>query len=195
MKQRCINFVTSNAAKATMLGQLLEPFGFEVLQLDTSLIEPQANTVEAVAINKAEQALKLAQTAVVVEDSGFYIDELSGFPSAYTRYALETIGVGGLLRLAQGLTTRSCRFVSTMVYMTPDGTAQVFNDARGAGVLAQSVDETPCPEAWSDLWRIVIPDGQDKPLTALTADERKQVIKQWQAQSVYGQFANWLSTQ
>lgn len=176
-----------------MMQHLLAPLNLELRQYNASLIEPQADSVEEVALSKAEQALNLVHEPVIVEDSGFYIDDLAGFPGAYTRYVLETVGVAGLLRLASGLPTRRCRFVSVLVCVTPDGVRQVFSDSRSAGVLASTIDTTPCPEAWSDLWRIVIPDGWDKPLTALTPDERKMLIKSWQSQSVYRQFADWVS--
>jgi XTP/dITP diphosphohydrolase len=195
MKNEDINFVTSNLSKVTVMRQLLAPYSLEVRQYNAALIEPQANSVQEVATSKAEQALKLVHGPVVVEDSGFYIDELSGFPGAYTRYVLETIGTEGLLRLARGLPSRTCRFVSVLIYMTPAGVRQVFSDSRGAGLLAHENDPTPCPEAWSDLWAIVIPDGWDKTLTALTADERQTLLRAWQAQSVYVQFANWISRQ
>jgi XTP/dITP diphosphohydrolase len=172
---------------------LVANFGFEIVPLELPLVEPQADSIEAVAESKAAQAVRLANQPVMVEDSGFYIDELRGFPGAYTRYVLDTIGAAGLLRLAAPLHSRACRFISALSYLTPAGLSKTFVDQTGTGHLDTEIDQTSCPEAWSDLWRIFIPEKLSKPLSALTPDERAALMRTWQDESVYIQFANWLS--
>ena len=164
---------------------------FEVRQITLPLVEPQASTVQEVALAKAEQAFRQLNEPVVVEDSGFFIDSLAGFPGPYARYVIETIGAEGILRLAQPLPKRSCRFVNALVYMDAVDHQQVFLD-EGEGVLADVVDPTPSTDAWSDLWRIFIPPGQGKALVALTEAERIQLWQEWQRHSVYIQLADWL---
>lgn len=188
-----IHFVTSNQNKLQAMQQLLS--GFDITQIEIPLVEPQAGSVEAVAESKAAQAVSHLQQPIIVEDSGFCIPSLSGFPGAYTRYVLDTLGAAGLLRLAAPLETRACHFVSALTYATPDGFSRTFVDNTGAGTLAREIDQTPCPEAWSDLWRIFIPAGHTRPLSALTPDERLTLMRGWQAGSVYVQFANWLQNQ
>ncbi len=190
-----IIFATTNIGKATALKTLTEPYGIEVLQVEVELVEPQADSVVEVAQNKAIQAVKLLGKPVVVEDSGFAIDALNGFPGAYIKYALATIGAEGLLRLAAPFPSASCRFISVMCYAAPDGRQQTFVDTSAVGNLASVVDPAPAPNAWSELWRIFIPSGYDKPLSAFTSDERKALMQVWQNGSVYGQFVRWLASE
>jgi non-canonical purine NTP pyrophosphatase (RdgB/HAM1 family) len=187
-----INFVTGNKDKLASMKEHIVEFGFDALQAALPLIEPQASSIEAVALSKAVQAFKVLQEPVVVEDSGFCIDGLSGFPGPYTKYVLDTIGAAGLLRLAEPLASKTCKFVSVLTYIDLEGEPHTFVD-QGMGTLAMEVDTTSSEQIWSDLWRIFIPDGKSKAFTALTLNEQTNLWKKWQANSVYTQFAEWLS--
>ncbi|MBA3867727.1 MAG: non-canonical purine NTP pyrophosphatase [Anaerolineae bacterium] len=190
-----IIFATTNVGKASALKTLAAAHGIKVQQVEVDLVEPQADSVLEVAQNKAVQAVKLLGEPVVVEDSGFAIDVLNGFPGAYIKYALATIGAEGLLRLTASYSSASCRFVSAMCYASPDGTQHTFVDNSAVGRLAAQIDPSPAPNAWSELWRIFIPDGYNKTLSALRADELNTLMGNWQAQSVYGQFVRWLENE
>jgi non-canonical purine NTP pyrophosphatase (RdgB/HAM1 family) len=186
-----ITFVTSNSNKVRAVLEHTEPFGVNVVHKMLPLVEPQADTIEEVALSKAKQAYQQCAAPVLVEDGGFCIDELSGFPGPYTKYVLQTIGVGGLLRLTHDLPLRTCQFRSVMVYIDEHEQAHTFVDDRGVGVLAMEIDTTPCPEAWSELWRIFIAEGATKPMTALSPGERGGLFLKWQSASVYTRFGAW----
>lgn len=191
-----IRFVTGNRGKAKVLSEQLAEIGLEVERVDLPLVEPQADSVEAVARAKGQQAFSAIGAIggpLVVEDSGFCVDALRGFPGPCTKYTLETVGAEGLLRLAAPLSDRSCRFVAALVYVDAAGVAQVFTDDRGVGTLARESDPTPCDDAWSDLWRVFIPAGESRPLSALPAAEREALWALWRSHSVYAQLAAWLS--
>lgn len=190
-----ITLVTGNPNKARALAEHTERFGVQVVAQALPLVEPQADSVEAVALSKARQAYALIGHAVIVEDSGFCIDGLNGFPGAYTKYVLQTIGVRGLLALAALLEARTCRFKSALVYVDERGAAHQFVDDGGTGGLADSIDNTPCPDAWSDLWRIFVPGGASQPLTAMSQAERSRFLVDWQQNSVYTRFGQWFSQQ
>lgn len=192
---RNIIFATTNIGKASALKTLLAAHGIEVHQVEVDLVEPQADSVVEVAQNKVKQAVKLLGKPVVVEDSGFAIEALNGFPGVYIKYALATIGMEGLLRLAAPFPTRSCCFVSAICYATPEGIQHTFVDNSAIGTLASAVDPTPAKNSWSELWRVFIPDGYDETLSRFTADEQAALMQRWQVGSVYGQFARWLANE
>jgi len=187
-----IIFATTNIGKASALKLMLAAYDIEVQQIEVDLVEPQADSVMEVAQNKATQAVKLLGKPVVVEDSGFAIEALNGFPGVYIKYALATIGMEGLLQLAAPFPSRKCCFVSAMCYATPEGIQHTFVDNSAIGTLAPAVDPTPAQNSWSELWRIFIPDGYDKTLSTFTPDEQTALMQRWQVGSVYGQFARWL---
>lgn len=188
-QKRVINFVTGNAGKVKSIQEHIGPFGFEVKQTKLSLVESQADTAEAIALSKAEQAFKILKEPVIVEDSSFHIDELHGFPGPYIKYTLQTLGIKGLLKLAEPLKDRTCRFTSVLAYIDSDGVPRTFIDTGDAGILAKEIDTTPCEEAWSDLWRVFIPAGANKPLSALSGKEREAIWDKWKASSAFTQFS------
>ena len=190
-----INVVTGNHGKVQLLQEHVSALGYEAVQVNLPIVEPQANSIEEVALSKATQAFQLLREPLVVEDSGFYINELSGFPGPFTRYVLDTIGVNGLLRLAEPLVARTCSFYSVLAYMDAAGNVHTFVDAIGSGILAREIDDTPCEDAWSDLWRVFIPVGYSKTLVAFSGDERAALWQKWRQTSVYTQFAAWLAAE
>ena len=114
-------FVTGNQNKVTEASDILSPLGFVIEQLliegqAPDLIEPQAEGIEEVAKSKLEQAVSLTMgtefenEALLVEDSGLFIDSLSGFPGPYSSFVQETIGLSGVLSLMSGETDRSAEF-------------------------------------------------------------------------------------
>ena len=188
-----ITFVSTNRGKAKVLEQCVAAVGYELERLELPIIEPQGSTLEAVSLDKARQAFAYFEEPLVVEDSGLCVDGLAGFPGPVTKYVLETIGVAGLLRLSSELPTRACRFVGALVYVDEDGTPHTFVDKGAVGTLALEADVTRCADAWSSLWGIVIPEGASQPISALPPPERDALWARWQSQSVYAQFARWLS--
>ena len=80
------------------------------------LVEPQAEGIEEIAISKLEQAVSLTMgtefenEALLVEDSGLFIDSLSGFPGPYSSFVHKTIGLPGVLSLMSGETNRRAEF-------------------------------------------------------------------------------------
>lgn len=190
-----VNFATSNAGKAASMAEHLKGLGIKVHQVSLDIIEPQADAVEEVALSKAKQAFEQLKAPVVVEDSAFCIDELNGYPGPYIKYTLETIGIEGILQVADNLKSRRCRFVSALAYIDHAGRAKVFTEQGTTGLLAG----TPAPEnsegAWSELWRIFIPGGAKNPLSALTPQEQKIIWGAWKEQSRFTEFGKWLRDQ
>lgn len=190
---RTIYFVSGNRSKAKMFADCVAAAGYASEHIELPIVEPQADTVEAVALSKAAQAFAQVRAPLVVEDSGLCIEALSGFPGPYTKYVLETVGVAGLLRLSQDIPSRACRFVGALIHVDASGETHRFVDDQGAGLLALAEDETPCAEAWSALWRVFIPEGAARPLAGLAPAEREALWIRWHAHSVYAQFGRWLA--
>jgi len=105
-----IIFATGNSKKLEEAREYLEPLGHnvELLTIDgqpPDFIEPQSSELMEVAISKSEQAIsmlsesELSNCAILVEDSGLFIDSLNGFPGVYSSYVYKTIGLNGILKL------------------------------------------------------------------------------------------------
>lgn len=94
--------VTSNAGKvaevAAFFGGLLE-----VDHLALEIPEPRSNDIAEIAREKVRYAYSELNTPLLVDDTGFFIDALNGFPGPYAAYILNSIGNAGILKLMDGI--------------------------------------------------------------------------------------------
>jgi XTP/dITP diphosphohydrolase len=179
-------FVTGNLNKLAVARQHLAPFGIEVEHVVLDLDEIQAPTVREVALHKARQAFSALRRPLIVEDSGFYIDELN-FPGPFVKHVVAMMGVERLARVADVTRDRRCHFDSVLVHVDEAGQETVFEDRASTGTLAATPVGQPQPGSWSAIWHIYIPDGYDRPASALTPEENERRFEQWGTRSVYRQ--------
>lgn len=116
--------VTSNAAKADEVAAF---FGglLEVNHVTLELPEHRSNDISEIACGKALFAYEHLKTPLIVDDTGFFIDALCGFPGPYAAYVLDTIGNAGVLKLMDGISDRGARFTTGIAYADERG-VQVF---------------------------------------------------------------------
>ena len=110
---------------------------------DLDIVEPQLNTIEEIALFKAQYAYKKFKKPVIVQDSGLIIKELNNFPGPYTKYVSQTIGCKGILKLLEGVNDRSCAFDGCLVFIDESGKSHVFNGPNNIkywGKIAQTND-------------------------------------------------------
>ncbi|MGH4012518.1 MAG: non-canonical purine NTP pyrophosphatase [Pseudonocardiaceae bacterium] len=193
MATQRIAFVTSNAGKVATANEHLSPVGIELEQVALDLDEIQADSVASVALHKAQQAFRVLHRPVIIEDSGFYIDELGGFPGPFIKYAIKALGAEGVARLADLTKARHCHFEGVLVYIDAHGVPRTFTDTGEGGTVADRPTTDPQPGAWSALWDVFIPAGCTQPLSALREEERTSIFDGWAKQSVFARFGEWLA--
>ena len=114
-------FLTSNENKVTEANQTLSELGYEIEQflingLAPKIIEPQSSEIEIVSEFKIQQALELISGtnfenhALLVEDSGLFIESLDDFPGVYSSYFFTTVGNQGILKLLQNESNRNAEY-------------------------------------------------------------------------------------
>ncbi|MHB8634211.1 MAG: RdgB/HAM1 family non-canonical purine NTP pyrophosphatase [Thermoplasmatota archaeon] len=116
---REIRFCTTNAGKVRELSVLLGP-SWRVIQDAGGYVEIQADSLQEVCRFAATELEKRVPRPFLLEDSGLFVDALGGFPGVYSRHALDTLGVRGVLKLMQGVSTRSARFESCLTLVADD---------------------------------------------------------------------------
>jgi XTP/dITP diphosphohydrolase len=121
--------VTSNAGKAAEIAAF---FGglLEVDHFALEIPEPRSNDIAEVAQEKVRYAYNELNTPLIVDDTGFFIDALGGFPGPYAAYVLNSIGNAGILKLMDGISARDARFTTVIAYA----------DERGIEVFAGTLE-------------------------------------------------------
>ena len=187
-----ITFVTTNKGKISTAKQYLGDADIEVEPYNYELVEPRTDDIQEIARQKVLQAYDVVKQPCIALDSGFYIEALNGFPRAFVNFALDTIGINGLLKLMEGKENRTCRFTECLSYY--DGKELHQFMGKHEGTLTEKMLGNDTDKKWSDLWYIFKPYGYDKTLAKMTEEERAGRIKYESVDSMK-QFSKWYKEQ
>ena len=181
-----IVFVTHNKGKIASANKQLEGVNFKIFEYD--LEEPRSDDIKYISKYKVLEAYKLVNKPCISLDCGFWIDKLDGFPRAFVNFALDTIGIEGILKLMEGKSNRDCRFTECLSYY--DGNEVYQFMGKHEGTLSNEVLGNDTEKKWSDLWYIYKPSGYEKTLAQMSDEERDSRIKYDSVDSM-GEFAKW----
>ena len=118
-KKFLLQFATSNIHKVEEVKMILEDYPITIEQINAKTLEIQADKVEDVAKTSVIYAVQERGVPMFVEDTGLFIDALSGFPGPYASYIYKTIGRKGVLKLLCGVFNRSAEFRSVVAFCIP----------------------------------------------------------------------------
>lgn len=118
--RKIVYFVTSNFNKFQEARNLLSKYNISTAMFRIGAIEIQDDKLENIAKYSVQDAVKNCGLPIFVEDSGFFIDELSGFPGPYSKYVFNTIGLNGILKLMENKQNRHAHFQSVIAFGNPD---------------------------------------------------------------------------
>lgn len=185
-----IVFVTHNRGKIASAQRILKSARIRIFEYD--LDEPRSDDIDFISRRKVGQAYALVKTPCISLDTGFFIDALNGFPRAFVNFALDTIGIEGILKLMEGETDRACRFVECLSYH--DGTTiHQFHGLR-EGTLSTQILGADSPVKWSDLWYIFCPGHHTRTIAQLSDAERERYLAEESTDSMRV-FAGWYAVQ
>lgn len=117
--------VTSNENKAREVAAFFAGVS-EVAHTFLEIPEFRDNDVGVIAEEKARYAWDVLRCSLIVDDTGFFVNALNGFPGPYAAYVLDTIGMEGILRLLEGAEDRTAYFETAIAYADGEGTIRVF---------------------------------------------------------------------
>ena len=133
MKQ--IKFATGNKGKIEEMEPPFRDNDLELSQVDVDVPEIDAMDVEIVAKRKVidsfekavEQNMIESDELMIVEDTGFYVESLGGFPGAEAAFFSRTAGVENLLPMMENETDRKAYFKTAIaVYMPEEDRVKTF---------------------------------------------------------------------
>lgn len=180
-----LKYATGNDTKVAGAKKFLEPFGITIEQVKIDIPEIQADTNEEVAINSSKYAFSKINEMVLKNDGGLVIPKLKGFPGVYARYAEETIGAEGILKLMEDFegSDREAYFIECLALTEEDGNTKVFTCKTPGHIANKQSGEY----GWG-YDRIFIPDGEEETLGNFEDDKRLQF---W-SMDAYIQLGNYL---
>ena len=102
-------------------------------------------------------------------DSGFWIDELEGFPRAYVNFALETIGIEGILKLMEGKENRKAQF-RTAICLIMEGEEYLFE-----GIVKGKIIEEKRGNTGFGYDPVFVPEGHELTFAELGNDIKNTI--------------------
>lgn len=165
-----IIFVTHNKGKIESAKKSLKDVNFKIYEYEVE--EPRSDDIKYISKVKVEQAYEIVKKPCISLDAGFYIDALNGFPRAFVNYALDTIGIKGILKLMENEENRICHFRECLSYYDGKEIHQFMGYHDGN--LTKQMLGNDTNRKWSDLWYVFIPENYNKTLAQMTDEERKQ---------------------
>jgi XTP/dITP diphosphohydrolase len=192
-----VRFATSNVKKVEAAQRALGEFGITVEQVDIDLIESRAEDSADIAMEKARQAFKELGHPVIVDDTGFYIEALGGFPMTHVKFSLKTLGINNILQMMENKANRCAEWRTTLAFVWGVDKFKSFTFAE-KGELAKEVRPELRP-MMSDYHRVFIPkimspDNQ-LALSEIIGDELVKWRRYTATHNHYQMFGKWYSTQ
>ncbi len=187
--EKIIIFVTSNKGKVASAQRHFTDIKLEIYNHD--LIEPRSDDINEIAESKVRQAYDIVKQPCIALDAGFFIEALNGFPRAYVNFALDTLGIEGILKLMENVENRKCSFRECLAYY--DGEEILYFNGNYDGFLATEIRGKDNEHKWSDLWYIFTPHDHDKTLAEMTDEERNKRRSCLQNTSAMREFADYYS--
>jgi XTP/dITP diphosphohydrolase len=185
-----IIFVTSNKSKFDWAKRRLKKYSIELIQKELEIEEIREPDVEKVASDKAKSASNYIKDPFIMEDTGFYVKALNGFPSTYVKFAMGTLGTKGLLKLLEGEKNRKAIFKSALVFREKNKEHLFLCEDKGT--MSYTAKGTNS-KGFNDLFTIFIPEGFTKTLAEMNKKEFLKYEKGIENHDHYCKFGNWLA--
>ena len=177
--------VTQNQHKLKELTPLFKKYN---VAFDTTSLEKheiRSESIEEIAREAAKIAFETLQKPVVVDDTGFFVESLNGFPGSYAGIVLKFIGYEGILRLMTDNEDRASDFKTAVGYY--DG----LHLKSFVGAMSGSIARESAGAGGFGYDPILIPDGFTKTYAELTFDEKISISHRTKA---FEEFLRWYSS-
>lgn len=144
MMRKNIPLVTSNLAKYALFQPILERLGVELVTPHQSCYEIQSEDWVEIIKEKARAAARSLGRPCIVDDAGLLLDAYPGFPGAYTKSVIRSLGSDGLVRLLNNQTP-SGRLVANLACSDGVECFHWMGSVQGSLVPSEVRGEGPGP--------------------------------------------------
>ena len=170
--ERKIYLVTTNPGKIKEIRKYLEPEGVDVRILEGNFVEIQSRSLEEVlnyGLYRFEKDHDVDQP-FIKDDSGLFVEALSGFPGVYSSYVQETLGNDGILSLMEGVENRNATFKTVIGLRIPERGTSLFR-----GVCSGTISEEKRGKGGFGYDPIFIPDGKNETFAEMSISDKNRI--------------------
>ncbi|MBK3333142.1 RdgB/HAM1 family non-canonical purine NTP pyrophosphatase [Persephonella atlantica] len=179
---------TTNRGKLREFRQIFSQYGIDVLSLEDMkekiTVEEDRETFLENAIKKAKRYGDFYRIPVIAEDAGLEVEALGGYPGVYSArfYSIDFGGkeeikedkdranINKLLRLLKNKRNRKARFVSVVVFYSPESSG-IWTE----GYCYGTISEKPEGDRGFGYDPIFIPEGYSKTMAQLEPEEKNRI--------------------
>lgn len=145
-----------------------------ILKIPIEIVEMEIDEVQGldsvfVITKKAEEAFKILQKPVIVDDVSVFIEALNGFPGPLIKFLREGIGNQGIIEILSSKNNRRATVQNAIG----------FHDGKKVHVFLGEVTGTiATEEKGSDGWgfdTIFIPEGEEKTYAEMGFEKKNQL--------------------
>lgn len=136
-------YITSNKAKIRVAEKFLSPLGIKLEGKHLDLAEMQSENIEQIAIEKAKQAFSVVNEPLFVNDAGWYITALGGFPGPFMKYINQWLSSEDLLAMMSGHTNKEVIFREIVCYIDKDHIKTFVGETKGLILERDTVPTEP----------------------------------------------------
>ena len=178
-------FATSNDHKFEEGRFILQELGIMLRRLPSKGQELQSSDPSEVAVHAAVETYRAFRKPLFVEDTGLFIDSLRGFPGTNASFVFQTLGLGGILKLMDGLDVRGAEFVSSVASYNGSSEPHVFT-----GRLKGSLALRPRGLGGFGFDPVFVPSGARRTLAQMTLAEKCAISHRASALRAFGRWLN-----
>jgi XTP/dITP diphosphohydrolase len=118
-RRRTVYFATENRNKYSEAARIAASLGVVLKHLKVEKKEIQSQKLTDIASYAAKHAAESTRRSIVVEDAGFFVRGLGGFPGPYSSYVFRAVGCEGILKLLHSVRNREASFEAAVAYCEP----------------------------------------------------------------------------
>lgn len=158
-------FITGNKGKLAEAKAIIP----EIEGLDINLPELQGIDAHKIIAAKLKAALEHQNVEFVVEDTSLYYEGLNGLPGPLIKWFLETVGVEGLFKFAQGFGVQKATAKTIVGYAKDSNDIQFFEGSINGQVVE------PRGEQGFGFDPVFQPDGYNQTFAEMGQVEKNKI--------------------
>jgi non-canonical purine NTP pyrophosphatase (RdgB/HAM1 family) len=162
---KALTFITGNPEKAAQLSRHL---AYEVQHKKLDVHEIQSLDLEEVATHKAQEAYKLTNSPVLVEDTSLVFHALGNLPGPLIKWFLTSLGNDGLAHILNSYSDRSATAEVCFALCDENG-VKMFK-----GHIDGTISKEPKGEKGFGWDPVFIPKGYEQTWGEMTINEQKE---------------------